>query len=170
MRKVPRRWVRMGRRERFIASYEFPPGLAGKIARARPDLEGRGVDQALQGLRDWLRICRAAGPAGFVAMPSRAADAAWHEFMGIDADRPDRLPRIFALDEALDLEDGIRWRPPEPGSGEGPSALRRGDAGTALWVPAAFAGGGGSGCGGGGSFDGGGGDGGGGGGCAGGCG
>ncbi len=201
---------REGRRERFIASYDFPEGLQAKLASARPELAGLGVQSALDGLRDWFRICREARPATFVAMPSRAVDAAWHEFIlftldytafssqafghylhhspteatgvadrmerglrttwavacaleGIDRRRPDRLPRIFALDDRLGLEDGMRWRPPELGPDAGPVALRRADAaGGAAWVTAGAAWGGSS-CGGGaslGSGDGGGGGGG----------
>jgi len=74
-------WLREGRRERFIASYEFPDGLQAKLRSAWPELDERGAHLAVEGLRDWFRICCASQPATFVAMPSRAADEAWHEFI-----------------------------------------------------------------------------------------
>ena len=173
MRKAPGWWLREGRRERFIASYEFPVGLQAKLRSAWPELDERGAHLAVEGLRDWFRICCASQPVTLVAMPSRAADEAWHEFIlftrdytgfcdkayrhylhhspaevagvadrmerglntawavacaleAIDRQRPDRLPRIFALDERLRLQDGMRWRLPEAGADAGPVRLRRG--------------------------------------------
>ena len=143
------------RRRRFLDDWEPPAGLDAKLARARPELSAAGRLEAVEGLRDWLRICQRSRLRGFVAMPSRAADDAWHEMIlftreysalcrgafgrylhhapaggedgpdmdagmraawllacgveGIDPDRPDRLPRIFALDERLGLDDALLY-------------------------------------------------------------
>ncbi len=101
------------------------------------------------------------------------------ELEGIDPHRPDRLPRIFAIDEELGIEDGFRFVPfPDgvrPFEMLRPERTPTGVAWVAVPAGAAFAGsgcaggangcgssGGGSGCGGGGGGCGGGGCGGGG--------
>ncbi len=93
---------------------------------------------------------------------------------GIDERNPDRLPRIFAIDDRVDAADGYRFRT-DPGAPQPFRAEGRTPAGgaAALSAGASYAGGAFAGCGGGahGSGDGGGGGGdGGGGGCGGGCG
>lgn len=210
------------RRRRFLDDWEPPAGLDAKLALARPELNAAGRYEAIEGLRDWLRICQRSRLRGFVAMPSRAADDAWHEMIlftreytalcrgafgrylhhapaggedgpdmeagmatawrlacqveGIDPDGPDRLPRIFALDERLGLEDALLYdiAPLAPGEERGIPVHARGradgGAGRVAGASACSAGGavgcgafgGGGGCGGGSSCGGGGGCGGGG--------
>ncbi|MDX6554679.1 MAG: hypothetical protein QOD86_874 [Miltoncostaeaceae bacterium] len=216
------------RRRRFLDEWEPPAGLDAKLARARPELNAAGRFEAVEGLRDWLRICQRSKLKGFVAMPSRAADDAWHEMIlftqeymalcrgafgrylhhapaggedgpdmaagldhawwlacgveGIDPDDPDRLPRIFALDERLELEDALRYdlAPVAPGEARripvhprghaegGAGRLAGTGAGAACGVGGGFGCGGGASCGAGGGASCGGGGGCGGGGCGGG--
>lgn len=72
---------RHGRRRRFLERYRFPDGLDEKLARARPELSAIDRARVLEGLRDWFRICQERGRRQFLAMPSRAVDEAWHEFI-----------------------------------------------------------------------------------------
>lgn len=98
------------------------------------------MQSALEGLRDWFRICRAARWTTFVAMPSRAADAAWHEFILFTRDYSAFCDRAFRH---------MRWRLPGLGDDAEPIALRRaGAVGGAAWVTAGGSWNG-SGCGGG---------------------
>ena len=66
--------------------------------------------------------------AGVADRMERGLNTAWAvacALEAIDRQRPDRLPRIFALDERLRLQDGMRWRLPEAGADAGPVRLRR---------------------------------------------
>ena len=76
------------RRERHVAAiraYVFPAPVQQKFAAARAALDSPGLDaaarlQVFEALRDYFVICvRARGRA--VAMPSQAADDAWHVFI-----------------------------------------------------------------------------------------
>lgn len=69
------------RRERFLATYVFPPAVAAKLAAARPDLGEAERALAMEGLRDWFAICRSGRGRTFFAMPSAVVDDAWHEFI-----------------------------------------------------------------------------------------
>ena len=70
------RWTRR-RRQRYVASYVLPPGLGQEFLRNHSVAEG--VGPASRGLRQWLRIQIAATET--LAMPSRAVDLLWHEFI-----------------------------------------------------------------------------------------
>jgi hypothetical protein len=73
--------VRSFRRpERFIRDYQFPPGLRAKVAVHLGLADKRSVENALQGLRDFFLLCLDAR-GEILGMPSRAVDAAWHEFI-----------------------------------------------------------------------------------------
>jgi hypothetical protein len=68
---------------KYIEKYRFPNGLIEKIAKRRPELTYVQIDQVLEALREYFRICLLArAPGGkAVGMPSRAVDDAWHEFI-----------------------------------------------------------------------------------------
>lgn len=70
-----------GRRRRFLEAWGPPAGLDAKLALARPELSPSARAEAVEGLRDWLRICQLSKLRWFVAMPSRAVDDAWHELI-----------------------------------------------------------------------------------------
>ncbi len=79
---VKARQVARGRAERMkaIDGLIFSEGFRRKFARLHPQLSS--VQRLLieDGLRDWFRCCAQSG-LGRLAMPSRAVDAAWHEFI-----------------------------------------------------------------------------------------
>lgn len=68
------------RRRQFIREARFPPHLAGKLRGHYPRLSGRDADLVLRGLRQFFMAYARSGHQ-FVAMPSQAVDAAWHEFI-----------------------------------------------------------------------------------------
>ncbi|MEQ8660670.1 MAG: hypothetical protein RLW62_07630 [Gammaproteobacteria bacterium] len=67
-------------REARIERYAFPPALGAKVRATYPHLAQHEVEQVLEALRDYFVICNRAGRR-MVAMPSRAVDVAWHEFI-----------------------------------------------------------------------------------------
>ena len=74
------RRARVARREQYIRSYTFPPGLLDRLAKARPQLAFKDVALTSHALRHFfLAYLRARGQ--FVAMPSQLADDLWHEFI-----------------------------------------------------------------------------------------
>lgn len=72
-------WTRW-RRERFIREAPLPHFLQRKLREAYPHLAGRDVDLVERGLRQFFLAC-ARSKRQFVAMPSQAVDAMWHEFI-----------------------------------------------------------------------------------------
>ena len=63
-----------------LRTYEFPAGLFDRVGAAHPVPGEWDADLVERGLRQWFEVSvRAAGAR--VAMPSRAVDDAWHEFI-----------------------------------------------------------------------------------------
>jgi hypothetical protein len=117
-------------RERAIREAALPQFLKRKLREAYPHLSGKDADLVERGLRQFFLACARSGRR-FVAMPSRAVDAMWHEFilhtrayrdwcdlalgrflhhtpaeaLGADAQRNDGLRRAWywaCRDEAID--------------------------------------------------------------------
>jgi len=79
IRKVAQR----GKRAEFIQRYAFPPELRARLQRNH-DLSLEGSGRVIEGLRQYFLACLAAQRtpiAKEVGMPSKAVDAAWHEFI-----------------------------------------------------------------------------------------
>lgn len=68
------------RRQRFLASFRFPPALARKVRQTYPQLSEAQAARVLEGLRQFFAVSRRAG-GRMVAMPSQVVDVAWHEFI-----------------------------------------------------------------------------------------
>ncbi len=72
-------WARW-RRERVVREGALPLFLKRKLREAYPQLDQKDAELVERGLRQFFMAClRSRGQ--FVAMPSRAADAMWHEFI-----------------------------------------------------------------------------------------
>src|SRR2546423_12757178 len=67
-------------RPAFIESYVFPLALGEKLRETYPHLREQDVVIVLDGLRSWFLACLDA-KGKLIGMPSRAVDAAWHEFI-----------------------------------------------------------------------------------------
>ena len=74
-----RKWQQAGR-ARFIEDFPLVERLDHRLAARRPELDAAQRAQVFDALRDYFRICNAAGRR-MVAMPSQAVDDAWHEFI-----------------------------------------------------------------------------------------
>ncbi|MCB4360464.1 glycine-rich domain-containing protein [Quatrionicoccus australiensis] len=150
-----RNWARQ-RQAGYIAAYPYARFLDRRLAARRPELTAEQRAEVFAALSDYFVLCRRAGRR-MVAMPSQAADDAWHEFIlftrhydkfcrtafgrflhhtpaeamqsptqaseglrrawrlacaheQIDPKKPQRLPRLFALDAKLGLADGFVYR------------------------------------------------------------
>lgn len=68
------------RRALRLAHYRFPPALARQLRETYPQLNEGQVAQVLEGLREFFALTQQAR-GRLVAMPSRAVDVAWHEFI-----------------------------------------------------------------------------------------
>ena len=74
-----RRWqIAEGRR--FILAHTFPTFLRAKVLAAHPELSQAQLGDIERGLRQFFVASLQAG-GRFVAMPSKAVDALWHEFI-----------------------------------------------------------------------------------------
>lgn len=147
-----RNWSRQ-RRSIFINAFPYRRLLDQRLAAKRPELSETQRTEVFAALLDYFAICNKAG-RGMVAMPSQAADDAWHEFIlftrrydkycrkafgrflhhtpaeamsaptqaseglrrawrlacrreGINPQKPERLPRLFALDARLGIAGGF---------------------------------------------------------------
>ena len=67
-------------RQRFIREAPLPRFLQRKLRETYPHLSPRDCDLVERGLRQFFLACLRSNKA-FVAMPSRAVDALWHEFI-----------------------------------------------------------------------------------------
>ena len=141
------------RAHRFIDAWVFDESVLKGLRATYPMLTPEQQALVLEGLRDFLHICRQARMKG-VSMPSKVVDEAWHGFIlstrhyrafcrrafgrylnhhpaetmksttqaskglrrawqfacrreGIDPAKPDRLPRLFALDGQLMIAGGF---------------------------------------------------------------
>jgi hypothetical protein len=70
------RWMR----EQAIREAPLPQFLKRKLREAHPQLTGKDADLVERGLRQFFLACLRSKDA-FVAMPSRAVDTMWHEFI-----------------------------------------------------------------------------------------
>jgi hypothetical protein len=74
-----RSWSRQ-RRGAYIAAYPYQRFLDKRLAACRPELSAEQRSEVFAALDDYFQLCRKAGRR-MVAMPSQAADDAWHEFI-----------------------------------------------------------------------------------------
>jgi hypothetical protein len=74
-----RAWSRQ-RREAYISAYPYQRFLDKRLAARRPELSVEQRSEVFAALDDYFQLCRKAGRR-MVAMPSQAADDAWHEFI-----------------------------------------------------------------------------------------
>ncbi len=68
------------RRVKAVQAYVFPLNVRAALARERPDLSDAQRDEAWAALREYF-LLHAFNPKRSLAMPSVAADAAWHCFI-----------------------------------------------------------------------------------------
>nr|ACH69669.1 hypothetical protein [uncultured proteobacterium] len=76
---VLRAWSR-ARRERLIREAPMPRYLKRKLVEHYPQLTPRDAELVERGLRQFFLACYRSG-GRFVAMPSKAVDAMWHEYI-----------------------------------------------------------------------------------------
>jgi hypothetical protein len=74
------RFWRQRMRERHIREAAFPRFLKAKLLKAYPHLTGKDYELVERGMRQYFLAC-ARSKKQFVAMPSKAVDALWHEFI-----------------------------------------------------------------------------------------
>jgi hypothetical protein len=72
-------WAK-AQRERFLREAPLPQFLKRKLRETYPHLSGKDCDLVERGLRQFFLAC-SRSQKQFVAMPSRAVDAMWHEFI-----------------------------------------------------------------------------------------
>lgn len=72
-------WARW-QRERVIREAPLPQFLKRKLCESYPQLSRKDAELVERGLRQFFMACNRS-PGRFVAMPSRAVDAMWHEFI-----------------------------------------------------------------------------------------
>ena len=68
------------RREQFIPSYAYPPGLFDRLSKRHPDLAFKDVALVSRALRQFFLAHLKSGRQ-FVSMPSQVVDDLWHEFI-----------------------------------------------------------------------------------------
>lgn len=68
------------RRMAYIATYAWPPGLIDRLKRQHPEFTPADITRIDAGLRQFFRAYLNGGKRS-VAMPSKATDALWHEFI-----------------------------------------------------------------------------------------
>lgn len=68
------------KREAYIRSYMFPPGLLEKLGKLRPELSLKDRQMVARGLRQYFLAHLKSGRK-FVSMPSQVVDELWHEFI-----------------------------------------------------------------------------------------
>ena len=75
-------WHRWSRRQRagFLDRFPLQSLLDRRLAVRRPELSAAQREEVFAALNDYFHLCRQAGRR-LVAMPSQAADDAWHEFI-----------------------------------------------------------------------------------------
>jgi hypothetical protein len=92
------RWVllpyRRLRRAEFIRTYKFPRGLLTKLEQHHPGFTRKESALVSRGLRQFFVAYLMSGKE-FMAMPSVAADALWHEFILYTREYKDFCRRAF---------------------------------------------------------------------------
>ncbi len=75
-------WRHWSRRQRagFLDRFPLQSLLDRRLAVRRPELSAAQREEVFAALNDYFHLCRQAGRR-LVAMPSQAADDAWHEFI-----------------------------------------------------------------------------------------
>ena len=68
------------RREQFIRTYSYPPGLFDRLAKRHPDLAFKDIALVSRALRHFFLAHLKSG-GQFVSMPSQIVDDLWHEFI-----------------------------------------------------------------------------------------
>jgi hypothetical protein len=84
-------------RATFIQKYAFPPELRNRLQRNH-DLSLEASGKVLEGLRQYFLACLAAQRSPLakeVGMPSKAVDAAWHEFIVLTKAYADFCEKAF---------------------------------------------------------------------------
>lgn len=92
-----RRAAVLRERAGFIQKYAFPPELRNRLQRNH-DLSLEASGKVLEGLRQYFLACLAAQRSPLakeVGMPSRAVDAAWHEFIVLTKAYADFCQKAF---------------------------------------------------------------------------
>src|SRR5262245_22948289 len=77
---VVRHYRAKARREQYIRSFMFPPGLFEKFHKARPALGIKEQQMVARALRQYFLTYLKSGYRR-VAMPSQVVDEMWHEFI-----------------------------------------------------------------------------------------
>lgn len=67
-------------RMKFIENYAFSPALKVKVKKLYPNISDEHLKLLFEGLREYFYIYQSA-PRKNIAMPSKAVDVAWHEFI-----------------------------------------------------------------------------------------
>jgi hypothetical protein len=84
-------------RARFIQQYAFPPELRNRLQRNH-DLSLEASGKVVEGLRQYFLACLSAQRSPLakeVGMPSKAVDAAWHEFIVLTKAYADFCEKAF---------------------------------------------------------------------------
>lgn len=77
--RIRAKW-QSARREAYIRSYMFPPGLLEKLGKLRPELALKDRQLVARALRQYFLAHLKSGRK-FVSMPSQVVDELWHEFI-----------------------------------------------------------------------------------------
>ena len=72
--------ILQARRESFIRTYMFPPGLFDRLAKRRPAISLKERQLVARALRQFF-LAYLTGGRRHVSMPSQVADDLWHEFI-----------------------------------------------------------------------------------------
>src|SRR5581483_6206582 len=82
--------------ENFIRQYTFPSGLRSKLTAHLPGVTEQRIEDVLLGLKEYFALYLDA--EGFkLGMPSKAVDAAWHEFILYTRDYTAFCERAFGF-------------------------------------------------------------------------
>ena len=115
------RSIQKWKRDRWIENYAFPDSIPVKVLEQYPHLNSEQVESVMEGMREYFHVCHAAGKR-MVAMPSRAVDAAWHEFILFTRGYQQFCQKAFgrylhhtpaeAMEKPMLAQDGIKraWR------------------------------------------------------------
>lgn len=101
------------KRGEFIRTYQWPPGLLNKLRARYPGLPPSDAEAVARALRQFFGAHLLSGRK-FVAMPSKAVDDLWHEFILYTRDYEQFCKRAFG-----------RFMHHTPAVAMGPSAGRR---------------------------------------------
>ncbi|MDC6210921.1 glycine-rich domain-containing protein [Ralstonia solanacearum] len=85
---------RRKRREDFIRTYKWPPGLLERFSEKRPELSAADRRHVEQALRQFFLV-HLRSDCEYVSMPSRVVDDLWHEFILYTREYRDFCSRAF---------------------------------------------------------------------------